>query len=251
MRIPFIDSQTRVAQANNCMYWLMEYQRLDCKMPTTSESTNHQQSTTSSQPATSDPSNGRVYSYPVKKWYKHRRLDPSHLLRHYHSHHHHHLYNMHHNHHNHHSSSASMSGAAGTLTSGNSSSGAHHISQSQHNSDSNHAHFANENSNSMDASNLAAASSSTGNGAQHANAGLKEENSTSGAGNETASGDHRHHMSATPSNAISYIEDSFENYESFNEPEIDSDNDVYEDSGKKKKKKVKELISLLLFSHQN
>ena len=51
MRIPFIDSQTRVAQTN-CMMWLYEYQRItkDCK-----KSTAH------------------VYEYPCKKWYKHRR----------------------------------------------------------------------------------------------------------------------------------------------------------------------------------
>lgn len=49
MRIPFIDSQTTVAQAN-CMIWNMEYQR------------------------TKTDREGYIYSYPVKRWYKNRRL---------------------------------------------------------------------------------------------------------------------------------------------------------------------------------
>ncbi len=49
MRIPFIDSQTTVAQAN-CMIWNMEYQR------------------------TKTDREGYIYSYPVKRWFKNRRL---------------------------------------------------------------------------------------------------------------------------------------------------------------------------------
>jgi zinc finger protein ubi-d4 len=52
MRIPFIDSQTRVAQTNS-MFWLSEYQRTK---------------------TVNDSIQGNVYSYPSKKWYKHRRL---------------------------------------------------------------------------------------------------------------------------------------------------------------------------------
>jgi hypothetical protein len=50
MRIPFIDSQTTVAQGN-CMIWNQEYQR-----------------------STEQLHAGVVYHYPVKKWYKNRRL---------------------------------------------------------------------------------------------------------------------------------------------------------------------------------
>jgi len=53
-RLPFIDSQTRVAQTNS-MFWLGEYQRSKPIEP------------------------GNVYKYPIKKWYKNRRLgfDPN------------------------------------------------------------------------------------------------------------------------------------------------------------------------------
>lgn len=50
MRIPFIDSQTRVAQTNS-IFWLAEYQRNK-----------------------SSHANGQIYKYPCKKWYKHRRV---------------------------------------------------------------------------------------------------------------------------------------------------------------------------------
>lgn len=50
MRIPFIDSQTRVAQTNS-IFWLAEYQRNK-----------------------SAHNNGQIYKYPCKKWYKHRRV---------------------------------------------------------------------------------------------------------------------------------------------------------------------------------
>lgn len=49
MRIPFLDSQTTVAQAN-CMIWSTEYQRTKANQK------------------------GYIYSYPVKSWYKNRRL---------------------------------------------------------------------------------------------------------------------------------------------------------------------------------
>jgi len=102
MRIPFIDSQTTVAQAN-CMIWNMEYQRMKSNKI------------------------GYVYRYPVKTWFKNRRLafenDSSNMLHRLHlpidlaqqqnnlnensnhnnliepNHHHHHHNNHHHHHH--------------------------------------------------------------------------------------------------------------------------------------------------------
>ena len=50
MRIPFIDSQTKVAQAN-CMIWHLEYERRRSNR------------------------SGYVYTYPVKQWFKNRRLN--------------------------------------------------------------------------------------------------------------------------------------------------------------------------------
>ena len=50
MRIPFLDNQTKVAQAN-CMIWHLEYERKN------------------------SDKEGYVYTYPVKKWYKNRRLN--------------------------------------------------------------------------------------------------------------------------------------------------------------------------------
>ncbi len=53
MRIPFIDSQTRVAQTNCMMWWLAEYQRIS--------------------DAKQKKSQSHLYEYPSRKWYKHRR----------------------------------------------------------------------------------------------------------------------------------------------------------------------------------
>lgn len=240
MRIPFLDSQTKVAQANNCMLWLTEYQRHDC-LSTTPPST----TSTTSTSISGDASNGRVYSYPIKKWYnKHRRLDPSQLIRHYHpNHHHHHLYNIHHHHHhhhhlngNHHHHSGSSANLAATAAAA---------------SDSNHFIAANENSNSMDATNLVANASvgTNGNGGDKGIGTIKEESNSGGGGGEPMLIDHHRHSAA----AVNYIDDSFDNYEAFNDPgaEPDTDHDDYEESGKKKKKKVNGRLILFKIRLEN
>lgn len=128
-------------------------------------------------------------------------------------------------------------------------------------SDSNHAHFANENSNSMDSMSVSIAGGSTGvsNGgvAQQQSSNcptIKEEGSMAGepnaVGSSSSGGDQHHRSSANSAAAAvaasSYIEDSFDNYDSFVDPEVDSDHDDYEDS-KKKKKKVREISEILIY----
>lgn len=59
LRVPFIDSQTRVAQGNS-MFWLMEYQRRDLDEMEECEISNK---------------NHYVYFYPNRRWLKKRRLN--------------------------------------------------------------------------------------------------------------------------------------------------------------------------------
>lgn len=260
MRMPFIDSQTRVAQSNNSMLWPAEYHRQVRVETVTSES----------------ESFGRVYSYPVKKWYKHRRLEMSssllsHLVAHRYQHaslyqYHYHAALGHGHHHNHH----------------------HH--HNNHASESNLQHLVNhnENSNSMDAMNSNGQHGQQATGAsQSASAGaatagvassrVGDENlaaSTLGSrshstndfemisaanhsNHEWASNHHSHHgggggggggaSNAHHHNLTAYIDDSFnDQYDSFNDVhEVDSDDDSYEEPNKKKKKKV--LIINILF----
>lgn len=238
MRIPFIDSQTKVAQSNNCMLWLMEYQRRESTTP--SELTG----------VTNGATNGRVYSYPVKKWYKHRRLDSSHLLRHYHPHHHqyymlhhqqnhahhHHPNPNHHNHHNHHHHHHH-----------------HHTTLSAGQETVNHAHLVNENSNSMDSmgvernatTGVLAASMTPQPASNGPSASVRDESSSATGENGTEQQQTRHHAPPTTGNSQTYIDDSFENFDSFNEPEADSDHDEYEEPGKKKKKKNVRFVKRL------
>ena len=86
LRIPFIDSQTRVAQSN-CLLWYAEYQR------------------------STGTRSGQLVSYPVKKWYKKQRrfLDNNSVsLPVVHHHHHHHHHQHHHHHHLNENSNNSM-----------------------------------------------------------------------------------------------------------------------------------------------
>lgn len=254
MRIPFLDNQTRVAQSNNCMLWLMEYHRQPHHM--------------------SEANEGRPYSYPTKKWYKQRRLEIAHIsLRPHHFQHHHHpnyinYYNQlqqmreqhhhhHHGHHNHHhghhlnqsaSVDANLNYLANSTSNASSSSAAAQSAQPPQQST---VVAMNENSNSMDVPERS--QQSAANGPQEAatapvtagSIGRSHSNDYEMQSSSNQEWANHHHpavsrASATPttSAAMGYIDDSFENFDSFNEPDGDSDQDDYEESGKKKKKKV-------------
>ena len=254
MRIPFLDNQTRVAQSNNCMLWLMEYHRQPHHM--------------------SEANEGRPYSYPTKKWYKQRRLEIAHIsLRPHHFQHHHHpnyinYYNQlqqmreqhhhhHHGHHNHHhghhlnqsaSVDANLNYLANSTSNASSSSAAAQSAQPPQQST---VVAMNENSNSMDVPERS--QQSAANGPQEAatapvtagSIGRSHSNDYEMQSSSNQEWANHHHpavsrTSATPttSAAMGYIDDSFENFDSFNEPDGDSDQDDYEESGKKKKKKV-------------
>lgn len=201
MRIPFIDSQTRVAQTN-CMMWLMEYQRITTKQKPTSAH--------------------HIYEYPTKKWYKHRR----------------HLFESASNSESSSSAAAAAADSNGGLSSlGSNQSG--ELFQAGTNgppppSATNSSHLLNENSNSMDSNYY----NSSGSAMQQQQLVKQTSNSNEDyEANNTAARLTHHHLAHHDD--WSHHEDSFEHMDMINDDGAfnDHSDDDYDDQANRKKKR--------------